>query len=66
MPTKRYHAVWAEDGGGYWTFCQRFIRETAVKESADSPRARCSCCRSRLRHPYLMPDVLVVIRGESV
>ena len=66
VPTKRYHAVWAEHGRGYWTLCNRFIRETAVKASTDSPQARCSCCRSRLLHPYLIPDELLAMRGESV
>jgi hypothetical protein len=66
VPTKRYHAVWAETDGGYWTFCQRFIRATAVKESTDSPPARCSGCRSRLLHPYLIPDQLLAMRGQSV
>ena len=22
---QRYHAVWAEEGRGYWTLCNRFI-----------------------------------------
>src|ERR1035441_678673 len=57
--TQRYHAVWAEEGGGYWTFCQLFIRETAVKESTDSPQARCSGCRSRLLHPSDAKPTLV-------
>ena len=65
MAPTRFHAVWAEEGAGYWTLCNRFATATGVKESTDSPRARCACCMSRLRHPYLIPEALLAMRGEA-
>ena len=54
----RYHAVYREAGGGFWTYCARFIRATGVTDQAGEPPARCACCRSRLKLPYLVPAKL--------
>lgn len=63
----RFHAIYVEAGGGYWTYCSWFIRKDAVLERfPDLPykRARCGCCKTRLRLPYLVPDKLAKIRDE--
>ena len=62
---QRFHAVFAEMGGGYWTYCQRFTRLAPGVTLSAEPPARCSCCKSRLRNPYLVPDKLVALRGEA-
>ncbi len=60
-PAQRFHAVYREAGGGYWTYCARFIRSTGVTHQAADPPARCACCKSRLKHPYLVPQKLQLL-----
>lgn len=57
----RFHAVYLVNGG-YWTYCSRFIRTGAIKRATSRPPARCRCCVSRIKHPYLIPNKLVSLR----
>ena len=62
---QRFHAVFRQSGGGYWTYCARFIRTTGVTQQADDPPARCACCRSRLKLPYLVPRKLQELPADE-
>jgi hypothetical protein len=66
----RYHAVYATAPGGYWLFCSRFYRTSAVTEASPADALpswfpRCSCCCSRMRLPYMIPPELRKIREEA-
>jgi hypothetical protein len=63
---QRYHAVYVEARGGLFFYCNRFRRESAV--IAIDPRASapcCTCCQSRIKLPYLIPEELRAIRAEN-
>jgi hypothetical protein len=65
----RYHAVYVEAGGGFWTYCSLFIRMEGVKDhypTLPHKRARCGGCLTRVKCPYLVPDKLARIRGEVI
>jgi len=49
----RWHAVLATGPGHAITFCGRYAPGDAVQR--EDPPARCSCCSSRIDHPYLLP-----------
>jgi hypothetical protein len=36
-----------------------------VGDEKGVPPARCACCRSRLKRPYLIPESLIQLRGRS-
>jgi hypothetical protein len=54
----RFHAVYVQAPGGYWTYCARFVRWQGVRERTNDPPARCTCCRLRIQHSYLVPPKL--------
>lgn len=55
----RYHLVFGEVWNTtFVTYCGRTQQKSAVKAATDNPPARCNCCRSRFKHPYLIPDKL--------
>ena len=58
----RFHAVFAETNGGYWTYCQRFMRAPGVSDLKMHPKYRCLCCKGRLASPYLIPEELRNVR----
>jgi hypothetical protein len=63
----RWHAVYVEARGGFWTFCGRFTRPEGVRDSGPQSRSHpmCLCCKSRVRLPYLVPAKLVKILQEA-
>jgi len=62
---KRFHAVYVEAMGGYFTFCSRFIRQTGVKAEDRAPKLKCCCCKSRRRLPYLIPVELKTVKAAA-
>jgi hypothetical protein len=62
---RRYHAVCAEWQGQYWTYCGMCVAGAGVGDEKSAPPARCACCRSRLKRPYLIPERLIQLRGRS-
>lgn len=53
----RYHAVYGElPGGTLLTYCGRTRRSDAFTDATEAPRARCACCKSRIRNPFLIPE----------
>lgn len=59
----RFHAVFLAAHGGYWTFCGRFHRGEGVTHETHFPTAQCNCCRSRLKHPFNVPDKLLALKA---
>jgi hypothetical protein len=57
----RYHAVAAIRDGRYTTVCGRTTDprgqplSASNTQGAEHPPARCACCMSRTRRPYLLP-----------
>lgn len=49
----RYHAVLAEHGDVYTTWCGR--KAGMGVRVTDAPPARCQACQGRIRRPYLLP-----------
>jgi hypothetical protein len=62
---KRYHAVYVEALGVYWTYCGRSRRPSAVFAETSAPPACCQHCRSRIRYSFLVPESLKALRGED-
>jgi hypothetical protein len=62
---RRYHAVCAEQQGRYWTYCGMCVAGAGVRDEKSAPPARCACCRSRLKRPYLIPERLIQLRVRS-
>lgn len=62
----RYHAVYVQADGMYFTWCARVVRIGGESGNTQEPPARCGCCQSRIRHPWLVPDKLRRLRdGET-
>jgi hypothetical protein len=56
---RNFHAIYVGLSGGFYTYCERFIREISVLEYTDvHPHSRCMHCKTRLRLPYLVSDTL--------
>jgi hypothetical protein len=61
----RYHAIYASHWGLHWTYCGRAIRPQGVRDEKTEPPARCGCCRSRVKRPYLIPARIAKLKGEG-
>jgi hypothetical protein len=61
----RYHAIYASHWGVYWTYCGRSIRPEGVRDEKSEPPARCGCCRSRVKRPYLIPAKIAGLKVEE-
>jgi hypothetical protein len=61
----RYHAIYATHWGVYWTYCGRSIRPQGVRDEQSEPPARCGCCRSRVKRPYLIPAKIAGLKVEE-
>ena len=59
----RYHAVYANHWGLLWTYCGRTVRPGGVIDEMADPPARCACCRSRVKRPFLIPDKIVKLQA---
>jgi hypothetical protein len=62
---KRYHAVYVEALGVYWTYCGLSRRPAGVFDETTTPPARCQHCRSRIRYAFLVPDSLRALRNQA-
>lgn len=62
----RYHAVFISHWGLYWTYCGRSIRPQGVRDEKIDPSARCGCCRSRVKRPYLIPARIAKLEGQEI
>src|SRR5580698_805912 len=60
----RYHAIYSSHWGVYWTYCGRSIRPQGVRDEKTEPPARCGCCRSRVKRPYLIPTKIAGLKVE--
>ena len=60
----RYHAIYIHHGGLYWTYCGMCVRPTVVHDEKKDPPARCACCRSRLKRPYLIPGKITRLKAD--
>lgn len=64
--SKRWHAVYCDAYGIVFTYCARTGKRNEAAEETESPEAVCSCCRSRLKSPFLVPPELQGIRDGSL
>jgi hypothetical protein len=60
----RYHAVYTKHRKLYWTYCGMSVAFTGVRDQKNEAPARCACCRSRLKRPYLIPEELARLKKE--
>lgn len=62
---RRYHLVFVEAFGGYFTFCGRFHRDAEGVDKTASPTAICRCCASRRQRHYLVPLALRQFKEQT-
>lgn len=64
----RYHLVIGEGFGLSWTFCGLSVRVGKELRRLDyAPlRNKCDGCKTRIKHPYLIPDKLAKLFPEAV
>ena len=60
----RYHAIYTQEGGVYWTYCGMCVRPGAVRDEKNGPPACCACCRSRLKRAYLIPEKIARLKRD--
>lgn len=60
----RYHAAYTSHWGLYWTYCGRSVRPDGVRDETLKPQAKCACCRSRVKRPYLIPDKIAKLKAS--
>jgi hypothetical protein len=56
---RNFHAIYVGLSGGFYTYCERFVRVGSVLDITDvHPHNRCMSCKTRLRLPYLVSEML--------